>query len=109
MYASTQSRSSASCPCTSHLCTLPPVFPSPATCFTCRYGAEQGQGSLREALANTFYKDLRAADEIFVSDGSKCDIARIQMMFGSKASVAVQVSRRGLPLGMMVPGGPCGD
>ena len=34
---------------------------------------------------------MRAADEIFVSDGSKCDIARIQMMFGAKATVAVQV------------------
>ncbi|GAX79233.1 hypothetical protein CEUSTIGMA_g6673.t1 [Chlamydomonas eustigma] len=54
------------------------------------YGAEQGQGSLREALANTFYPNLRVPDEIFVSDGSKCDIARIQMMFGAKATVAVQ-------------------
>ena len=34
---------------------------------------------------------MRTADEIFVSDGSKCDIARIQMMFGAKATVAVQV------------------
>ena len=55
-----------------------------------RYGAEQGQGPLREALAKTFYPN-RVADEIFVSDGSKCDIARIQMMFGAKATVAVQV------------------
>lgn len=54
------------------------------------YGAEQGQGPLREALAKTFYPNMRAADEIFVSDGSKCDIARIQMMFGSDHSVAVQ-------------------
>ncbi|KAL6760123.1 LL-diaminopimelate aminotransferase [Haematococcus lacustris] len=54
------------------------------------YGAEQGQGALREALAVTFYPGMRAADEIFVSDGSKCDIARIQMMFGAKTTVAVQ-------------------
>lgn len=31
------------------------------------------------------------AHEIFVSDGSKCDIGRLQMMFGSQVSVAVQV------------------
>eukprot|EP00199_Chlamydomonas_sp_CCMP681_P002452 CAMPEP_0119106552 /NCGR_PEP_ID=MMETSP1180-20130426/4758_1 /TAXON_ID=3052 ORGANISM="Chlamydomonas cf sp, Strain CCMP681" /NCGR_SAMPLE_ID=MMETSP1180 /ASSEMBLY_ACC=CAM_ASM_000741 /LENGTH=422 /DNA_ID=CAMNT_0007091915 /DNA_START=79 /DNA_END=1347 /DNA_ORIENTATION=+ len=54
------------------------------------YGAEQGQGKLREALANTFYPGMRAADEIFVSDGSKCDIARLQMMFGALPTVAVQ-------------------
>ncbi|KAG2427204.1 hypothetical protein HXX76_010921 [Chlamydomonas incerta] len=55
------------------------------------YGAEQGQGPLREAVARTFYGHAgRAADEIFISDGSKCDIARIQMMFGSKPTVAVQ-------------------
>lgn len=54
------------------------------------YGAEQGQGPLREAIAKTFYPGMRAADEIFVSDGSKCDIARIQMMFGPKHTVAVQ-------------------
>mmetsp|Transcript_15517 Transcript_15517/g.33670 ORF Transcript_15517/g.33670 Transcript_15517/m.33670 type:complete len:444 (+) Transcript_15517:51-1382(+) len=54
------------------------------------YGAEQGQGALREAVAKTFYTNLRTADEIFISDGSKCDIARLQMMFGAKATVAVQ-------------------
>ncbi|KIZ04565.1 hypothetical protein MNEG_3401 [Monoraphidium neglectum] len=42
------------------------------------YGAEQGQGALREAIASTFYPGLVAADEVFVSDGSKCDISRIQ-------------------------------
>jgi LL-diaminopimelate aminotransferase len=54
------------------------------------YGAEQGQGSLREGIAKTFYAGMRTADEVFVSDGSKCDIARLQMMFGGKATVAVQ-------------------
>jgi len=54
------------------------------------YGAEQGQGPLREAIAKRFYPGVRAADEIFVSDGSKCDIARLQMMFGPAHSVAVQ-------------------
>lgn len=52
------------------LCTLPPAL---------RYGAEQGQGALREAVASTFYPGLVSADEVFVSDGSKCDIARLQV------------------------------
>lgn len=61
-------------------------------CRASRYGAEQGKGPLRERLASHFYPNgLREADEIFVSDGSKCDIARLQMMFGSKPTVAVQV------------------
>lgn len=46
---------------------------------SCRYGAEQGQGALREAIAKTFYPGLVNADEVFVSDGSKCDIARLQV------------------------------
>ena len=47
------------------------------------YGAEQGQGPLREKLAERFYPDgMVSPDEIFVSDGSKCDITRLQMLFG---------------------------
>lgn len=50
-----------------------------ACCVPRRYGAEQGQGGLREAIAKTFYPGLVNADEVFVSDGSKCDIARLQV------------------------------
>lgn len=56
------------------------------------YGAEQGQQPLREAICNRLYKDVgRSPGDIFVSDGSKCDIGRLQMMFGSDVSVALQV------------------
>eukprot|EP00884_Botryococcus_braunii_P000832 jgi/Botrbrau1/1074/Bobra.0076s0039.1 len=55
------------------------------------YGAEQGQGALREAICNRFYGSLgRKPNEIFVSDGSKCDIGRLQMMFGRDMTVALQ-------------------
>ena len=58
------------------------------------YGAEQGKGPLREQIAKRFYANLSGdgigADEVFVSDGSKCDIARILMLFGSDVSIAVQ-------------------
>eukprot|EP00877_Chromochloris_zofingiensis_P014905 jgi/Chrzof1/9669/Cz04g11190.t1 len=53
-------------------------------------GAEQGQGALREAIANTQYPGMRTADEVFVSDGSKCDIGRLQVMFGIDKTIAVQ-------------------
>ncbi|KDP37915.1 hypothetical protein JCGZ_05354 [Jatropha curcas] len=44
------------------------------------YGAEQGNKALRKAIAETFYKDVQVKDaEIFISDGSQCDIARLQV------------------------------
>ena len=50
---------------------------------------------MREALCQRFYAHVgRKASEIFVSDGSKCDIGRLQMMFGAGVSVAVQVRTR---------------
>lgn len=33
----------------------------------------------------------RKPGEIFVSDGSKCDIGRLQLMFGADVTVALQV------------------
>ncbi|KAJ4976966.1 hypothetical protein NE237_002072 [Protea cynaroides] len=55
------------------------------------YGAEQGERKLRGAIASTFYGDLGIEEsDIFVSDGAKCDISRLQMLFGSNATMAVQ-------------------
>jgi len=55
------------------------------------YGAEQGQGPLREKIAQRFYPGGEVdSSEIFVSDGSKCDISRLQLLFGSGRTVAVQ-------------------
>uniref|UniRef100_A0A0C9RGE7 TSA: Wollemia nobilis Ref_Wollemi_Transcript_28348_1858 transcribed RNA sequence n=1 Tax=Wollemia nobilis TaxID=56998 RepID=A0A0C9RGE7_9CONI len=55
------------------------------------YGAEQGEKALRTALAKTFYGDLGIKDtDIFVSDGIKCDISRLQLVFGSDVTMAVQ-------------------
>ena len=54
------------------------------------YGAEQGQVALREKLVGRFYEGMVESDEVFVSDGSKCDISRLQMMFGNGRTVAVQ-------------------
>lgn len=55
------------------------------------YGAEQGEKKVRAAIASTFYGSLGIEEgDIFVSDGAKCDIARLQMLFGSDVTMAVQ-------------------
>lgn len=54
------------------------------------YGPEQGQKALREKIAHTFYHGTITADEVFISDGSKCDIGRLQLLFGADCTMAVQ-------------------
>uniref|UniRef100_A0A7S1FXY0 Aminotransferase class I/classII large domain-containing protein n=1 Tax=Corethron hystrix TaxID=216773 RepID=A0A7S1FXY0_9STRA len=54
------------------------------------YGAEQGRGDLRAKIAEVLYGNKISADEVFVSDGAKCDIARLQLMFGQGVRSAVQ-------------------
>ena len=54
------------------------------------YGDEQGNTELREKIAEVLYKGMANADEIFISDGAKCDIARVQTLFGRKTQIAVQ-------------------
>ena len=54
------------------------------------YGPEQGIAQLRSKIAKNLYDDKIDPSEVFVSDGSKCDIGRLQMMFGSSTKTAVQ-------------------
>lgn len=54
------------------------------------YGDEQGNAELRAKIAQVLYPDMASADEVFISDGAKCDIARIQTLFGRKTKIAVQ-------------------
>ncbi|MDD5176993.1 MAG: LL-diaminopimelate aminotransferase [Sterolibacterium sp.] len=56
------------------------------------YGPEQGYDFLREAIAKNDYHARGAevdADEIFVSDGSKCDSGNILDIFGEDNVIAV--------------------
>lgn len=53
------------------------------------YGDDYGNEELRAAIAKKWYTNIDQ-DEIFISDGAKCDIARIQTLFGPNVSVAVQ-------------------
>ena len=50
----------------------------------------QGDAALRTAIADKWYNGVVDADEVFVSDGAKCDIARLQLLFGPGMTVAVQ-------------------
>lgn len=56
------------------------------------YGPEQGYDFLREAIALAEYsaRGLEiSADEIFISDGSKCDTANILDIFGGDNKIAI--------------------
>ena len=56
------------------------------------YGPEQGYAFLREAVAKNDFQDRGidiAADEIFISDGAKCDCGNIQELFGPDVKIAV--------------------
>ena len=56
------------------------------------YGPYEGYEFLREAIAENEFRARGvevSPDEIFVSDGSKCDSANIQEIFSQSASVAV--------------------
>lgn len=54
------------------------------------YGDEQGLTALRERIAAVVYGSRVGPDEVFVSDGAKCDIGRLQLLFGRDVEVAVQ-------------------
>ena len=56
------------------------------------YSGYQDEGllALREKISSVFYGGQFAADEIFISDGAKCDIGRLQLLFGAGTPVAVQ-------------------
>lgn len=56
------------------------------------YGPEQGYDFLRQAIARNDFQSRGAEiseDEIFVSDGSKCDTGNIQELFSLDARVAI--------------------
>jgi len=51
---------------------------------------DEGLAVLREKISQVFYNKKFATDEIFISDGSKCDIGRLQILFGNNVKIAVQ-------------------
>ena len=54
------------------------------------YGPEQGYFSLRDKISKYDYKNLNiSSDEIFISDGAKCDLGRILDLFCDDLTVAI--------------------
>lgn len=56
------------------------------------YGPEQGYDFLREKVAEFDYRARGAkiaADEIFISDGAKCDTGNIQEIFATDVTIAI--------------------
>jgi LL-diaminopimelate aminotransferase len=55
------------------------------------YGPEQGYGFLRDAVAHDYVQRgcAIAADEIFISDGAKCDCGNIQEIFAQDVRLAI--------------------
>ncbi|SHF55967.1 LL-diaminopimelate aminotransferase apoenzyme [Mariniphaga anaerophila] len=56
------------------------------------YGPEQGYAFLREVIAKNAYQNRGvniSADDIFISDGSKCDTGNIQEIFGNDNKIAI--------------------
>ena len=56
------------------------------------YSGYQDEGllELREKISAVFYKGAFTPEEIFISDGAKCDIGRLQLLFGAGVEIAVQ-------------------
>ncbi len=54
------------------------------------YGDDYGLEVLRGKIAQVMYKGIVKHEEIFISDGAKCDIGRVQTLFGADIPVAVQ-------------------
>jgi LL-diaminopimelate aminotransferase len=52
--------------------------------------ADEGFENLRERISAVFYRGQFSKEEIFISDGAKCDIGRLQLLFGAGTPVAVQ-------------------
>jgi LL-diaminopimelate aminotransferase len=51
---------------------------------------DEGMAVLREKISGVFYGGKFSIDEVFISDGSKCDIGRLQILFGVGIKIAVQ-------------------
>lgn len=54
------------------------------------YGPDQGLLPLREKIASVLYHNCIDPNEVFVSDGSKSDISRLQLFFGQDAAIYIQ-------------------
>lgn len=74
------------------------------------YGPEQGYDFLREAISKHDYKGLGIeADEVFVSDGAKCDCGNIVDIFDENSKIAITDPVYPVYLDTNVMGGRSGE
>ena len=64
---------------------------------------------LQKDIASKLYNNIVDADDVFVSDGSKCDIGRLQFLFSTEATIAVQDPAYPAYIDSSVIGGHTGD
>jgi LL-diaminopimelate aminotransferase len=51
---------------------------------------DEGLLELRKKISEVYYNNAFEPDEIFISDGAKCDIGRLQVLFGAGTPACVQ-------------------
>ena len=75
------------------------------------YSGYPGQGldELRQLINDRFYHGKLELDEIFISDGAKCDTGRLQMVFGADNKIALQNPAYPVYLDTAVAVGQTGD
>lgn len=76
------------------------------------YGPEQGYDFLREAIVENDYKARGInldIDEVFISDGSKCDSGNILEIFGPENNIAIQDPAYPVYVDSSVMGGRTGE
>jgi LL-diaminopimelate aminotransferase len=54
------------------------------------YGPERGMELLRQRISSVIYQGRMTPDEIYISDGAKCDLGRLQLLFDPSCAAAVQ-------------------
>lgn len=54
------------------------------------YGDDFGHPTLRQKIAEKLYLGIVDKNDIFISDGAKCDLGRLQLLFGKDCKVCVQ-------------------
>jgi len=54
------------------------------------YPSSFGDKKLRDTIAQKLYQGNVCADDIFISDGAKCDVGRLQHLFGPDTTIAIQ-------------------
>lgn len=54
------------------------------------YGEAFGHPLLREGIAEKLYGGRISADDVFISDGAKCDLGRLQFLFGRNCTTTIQ-------------------